>query len=134
MKTFDCHFLFFFRVQTHGKDEEATIDNIDRMIDDKVVQGIEYNMHTGIGYDIEDIKEVENGWWELLLKFSGFYMIDAKDKQEAKEITNNILDDKLTSVYQLLEIEADKRSRFELKELTDFYVDDVEEFVGCLYI
>lgn len=124
---FESHFTFETIVQTHGRDEEGAIENIERMINPEVMNGIEFVMACGMGFevDVDKVKEIENGWFELILEWSGSWSINANNETEAREKAKALLEEVLTPFYRILEIEADKRSRFEFKELKNQQVTDV---------
>lgn len=129
-REFECHFSFDTIVQTHGRNEEGATENIDRMIHQEIVYGAERIMGCGIDYDRDNVetKEIENGWFELTLHWSGSWSIDADTEEEAKKIAEEFLDERLTPFYQMIEIEADKRSRFEFHELKNEKVIDIIEW------
>ena len=124
---FETHFTFETIVQTHGRDEEGAIENIERMINPDVMNGIEFVMACGMGFEVEveKVKEVENGWFELILEWSGSWSINANNDSEAREKAKALLEEVLTPFYQILENEADRRSRFEFRELKNQKITDV---------
>lgn len=130
MKSFDCHFTFNTIVQTHGRNSESAVNNIEELLNEDIKSAAESIFSCGVNFNKEDIsvKEIYNGWFELNLLWSGYWNIDADDELKARKIAEKILDEKLTPFYQVLENKSTKQRRFYFKELKDEKITDVMEY------
>lgn len=127
MQAFECHYSFKVIAQTHGRDEEGACENIKKFLDDDFVKNASNALQSVVDYDIQSVKEIENGWFELEIFWSSFWSIDATNKEEAKNIAENWLDQFLTPVYQSLENLSTNTRRFQFVDLKDEEVFDVVE-------
>lgn len=126
MQEFECHFSFITVVQTHGRDEEGASDNVRSFLDDDFVNVTSNHLKSIVDYDVTATKEVENGWFELELRWSSYWNIDANSQDEAKSIAEEWLDSFLTPVYQSLENLSTKIRRF---HFIDFKNDEIVDII-----
>lgn len=129
MKNFDCHFQFKTIVQTHGRNDDGAINNIGKIINQEIINSAENIIGCGIDFDRDNIevKEIENGWFEMDLLWSGYWSIDKEDEIEARKIAEINLDERLTTFYKMLENVSTKSKRFQLIELKNEQVTDIVE-------
>lgn len=126
-REFDCHFIFQTVVQTNGRDVEGAIENIEKRLNQEWIYGAENVIACGIDFDHDNIeaKEIENGWFELTLTWSGYWSIDEKDESSARKVAEEILNERLTPFYQMLENESTKHRQFQFMELKGEQVTDI---------
>lgn len=127
-KEFETHFVFNVVVETHGRDEEGAEDNIRKFLNDEFVSNVSVSAFgTLLDYDVVDTKEIENGWFQLTLRWSAFWLVTADKELKARAIAGEMLDESLTPFYQSLENLSTKERRFKLVSLKDEKVTDVLE-------
>lgn len=130
MKSFDCHFQFNTIVQTHGRNEEGATENIENFLNQETIHMAENIIGCGIDFDRDsiEVKEVENGWFELNLLWSGYWSIDKENETKARNVSIEILNERLTPFYQMLENISTKLRRFQFNELKNEQVTDIVEY------
>lgn len=121
IKEYDCFFTFKTIVQTHGRDKEGALENIEKILDKGILEAISMAMCCGTDYErkmSEDMgEEIKNGWFELPLFWSGYWTMEAKNEKEAEEKAKEFLDERLTPFYTIFEHLSDDTRRFYFKEL-----------------
>ena len=137
VKDYEGTIVFKTVIATHGRDEDGVIENIEKKLDEEVVNKMCVTMLTGVGYEIVDdsIVEKENGWFEAILQWSGSYLTEVtpqegksedEEKQEAIENVKVMFDENLTKFYQAMEIIADDK-RFDFLTIKDTKVIEAIE-------
>lgn len=130
MKSFDCHFRFNTIVQTHGRNEEGAVENIEKIFNEEIIHILEDIMKCGIDFERDDIevKEVDNGWFELNLLWSGYWSVGKENEEGARNLAKELLDEYLTPFYQVLENISTKSKKFQFNDLKNEEITDVVEY------
>ena len=130
MLSFDCHFNFNTVVETHGRNKEGALENIKSFLNEEVINTASEIIGCGVDFDREDfkVKEVFNGWFQLNLRWSGYFSIESETEEDARKLSEKLLDERLDLFFNMLENISTTSRRFQLNELNSEEITDILEY------